>query len=291
MVQKKPTGTDTDRTETAPSSFQPRTNSARADTRTEPFRTASARRCGARRDSRRAPEPLGAVGRARRNEALPGRGSELRRSRERRQHGTERRYPERSGRGAPNGRRSGTRGQPRHRHRAEPGRGRNRSGASGQRRSCAGRWEAAAGPDVRRSGAPCGATSGATAGSGPSTARHGDVALGTARLGSAPLSDITLGPARIITRCSARQYEARPGPARLSIARPSTAWLRSEMQRSARLCLARLGATNEHCAQHGSGRQCLQGTARLSGNNAQHGSARHGDMKPGRARRCNAWQL
>ncbi|XP_042748364.1 T-cell leukemia homeobox protein 2-like [Lagopus leucura] len=123
VVQKKPTGTDTDRTETTPSSFQPRTNSARADTRTEPFRTASARRCGARRDSRRAPEPLGAVGRARRTEALPGRGSELRRSRERRQHGTERRYPERSGRGAPNGRRSGTRGQPRHRTALSPAAG------------------------------------------------------------------------------------------------------------------------------------------------------------------------
>lgn len=58
------------------------------------------------------------------------------------------------------------------------------------------RWEAAAAADARRNGAPCDATSGATAGIGTGTehgtSRPGNVALSTARLGRARLGSAML---------------------------------------------------------------------------------------------------
>lgn len=72
--QKNPSGTDT-RTEPGPPRApfgDERIPTARADARSEPFRTASARRCGARRDSRRASGPFGAAGGGSRSRARSG---------------------------------------------------------------------------------------------------------------------------------------------------------------------------------------------------------------------------
>lgn len=213
--QKNPSGTDT-RTEPGPPRApfgDERIPTARADARTEPFRTASARRCGARRDSRRASGPFGAagggsrsrarsgaaaLGSARHTEALCRVGARISAAAGS-GDGTERSGGPRSARDAELRTASGAEpaGSPDIGTVLSPARsGRNRSGARGQRRGCAGRWEAAAAADARRNGAPCDATSGATAGIGTGTehgtSRHGNVALSTARLGRARLGSAML---------------------------------------------------------------------------------------------------